>query len=62
GNGGSLAKGSVTSLAATERTLRLKLTAAGKRRLKDGRYRLELTLADAAGNTRLVERSVKLRR
>ena len=62
GNGPSLAKGALPGKAATQRTLRLKLTRAGRRALRDGRYRLELTLSDGAGNARLVERSLKLRR
>jgi Ca2+-binding RTX toxin-like protein len=62
GNGPSLAKGAQPVAATTQRTLRLKLTRAGRRALRAGRYRLELTLSDGAGNARLVERSVKLRR
>lgn len=44
-----------------ERTLRLRLTAAGKRSAPRGTYRLKVTFTDVAGNRATVVRSVRLR-
>jgi Ca2+-binding RTX toxin-like protein len=53
-----LAKGSLRALATGKRTLHPTLTHAG-RRVRHGRFRIALTLADAAGNARHVSVRVK---
>jgi Ca2+-binding RTX toxin-like protein len=60
-NGRVLATATRTTPSRALRTLRLRLTASGKRSSLRGTFRLELTLTDLAGNTSTKLRTVRLR-
>jgi Ca2+-binding RTX toxin-like protein len=61
GRHGTVATGSLKGSSTSRRTLRLRLTAAGRHALSRGRYTLTVTVTDGAGNTDSVVRTLQVR-
>ena len=60
GKRGVVATGALKQLALGPRMLRVKLTTAGRRALRTGKYELTVTVTDGAGNARRVVRTVRV--
>ena len=60
GSRGTVATAVQNGFSLQERPLRLRLSAAGKRALRPGRYKLTLTLTDRAGNETTIARTLRV--
>ncbi|MDA0160302.1 hypothetical protein OM076_08505 [Solirubrobacter ginsenosidimutans] len=61
GSRGTVASGARPGLSFQERRMRVRLSAAGKRALRPGRYQLKVTLTDRAGNKTTIVRPLRVK-